>query len=226
MSLRELIVNWDFLGNSHEWISHLYIPYVAEEFAFRVTNISHNIHHFLRTDGLPNAPVSLCPQVPCTQGFTTRVTNPPVQNLTFLLKFDEYLTWHARDIYLYNSTLEFMLKCRLFFISCSWNSRVTTKRSRWSLTTNVHGVTYQRRQGHRCDKQNPPSFYNFLFICLHSLTSKGCHTKWDLAGNKTLPYISQRTRVTLNSLKRLNGSLLLDKTSFSSVTLPYRVTGE
>jgi len=161
MSLRELIVNWDFLGNSHEWISHLYIPYVAEEFAFRVTNISHNIHHFLRTDGLPNAPVSLCPQVPCTQGFTTRVTNPPVQNLTFLLKFDEYLTWHARDIYLYNSTLEFMLKCRLFFISCSWNSRVTTKRSRWSLTTNVHGVTYQRRQGHRCDKQNPRHFIIF-----------------------------------------------------------------
>jgi len=70
------------------------------------------------------------------------------------------------------------------------------------------------------------SLYNFLFICVPSLTSKRRHTKWNPAGNKTLPSISQWIRVTLSSLKWLNGFQLQDKTSFSVVTLPYRVTGE
>jgi hypothetical protein len=132
------------------------MPHVTEIFAFRVRNISCNIHFFLRTDWPSSARVPFCPHIPFTQSFKTRVTNPPVLHLTFLLQFDEYLTWHAENIHLYNSTHEFMLKYRLFFKSYSSKSRFIKKR--WSLTTNIHGVTYQRGKSHRCDKQNPHHF--------------------------------------------------------------------
>lgn len=89
------------------------------------------------------------------------VSQTHLYNTLLFLQFDDYLTWNAGNIYLYVSTREFTLRCRLFFISCSWKIRVTTKR--WCLTTNIHGVTYQRRQVHRCDKQNP---HHYIFSSL------------------------------------------------------------